>query len=453
MSTPTFMLALLWAIGTLPPPCNVHASDLKEAENQVALGNALTEQGKINEAIVAYRKAIELRPDYAQAHNALGTALRSQGNVVEAVAAYRGALELAPDHAEARKNLAITLGQEQGSLPWGDAVGGVQARLRPKQVKWQATDVPSFELDLRNEGKRPWQGVATQHYCELQVDGKWYKYGANFPGAPSTTLKPGMQVDHWLDVSLGNQWYKAADEKAKPAEEDKPVGKGGPINLAPAKHTVRLAYRLIDTRVDGMPEIRVLTNTVEIEMQAETIDSKDEQPVWGKTLNGLRLGLYVTDPKGNGKPRLTVVLDNTGTEDLVLNLGDSYGKGKKHWLMPLRLNLTDTDGKKRILVLKRAEIDHLIDGPVVAPFVVQLVVGGRYTISRDLSDFFDPKDVDAVLPVGQYQVRAEFVGRALIRSKTDTSPPSLLERMTYWLGTIQSDDIQVRLPAKPANTR
>jgi hypothetical protein len=152
-------------------------------------------------------------------------------------------------------------------LPWGDAVEGVQARLHPKKVRWQAKETPAFELELRNQGKRPWKGVATQHYCELQVDGKWYKYGANFPGAPLTDLKPGMHADHWLDVSLGGQWYKVADEKEKRAEEDKPGGKGGPIVLAPGKHTIRLAYCLFNTGLgDGVPEIRLVTNLVEIEI-------------------------------------------------------------------------------------------------------------------------------------------------------------------------------------------
>jgi WD40 repeat protein len=151
-------------------------------------------------------------------------------------------------------------------LPWGDAVEGVQARLHPKKVRWQAKEAPAFELELRNQGKRPWQGVATQHYCELQVDGKWYKYGANFPGAPLTELKPGMHADHWLDVSLGGQWYKVADEKEKRAEEDKPGGKGEPIVLTPGKHTIRLAYRLVNTRPGS--EIRLLTDVVEFEINA-----------------------------------------------------------------------------------------------------------------------------------------------------------------------------------------
>jgi RNA polymerase sigma factor (sigma-70 family) len=356
-------------------------------------------------------------------------------------------------------------------LPWGNAVKGVQARLRPKKARWQTKEAPAFELELRNQGKRPWKGVATQHFCELQIDGKWYKYGANFPGSPLTALKPGMHADHWLDVSLGSQWYKVADEKVKPAEEDKPGGKGGPIILAPGKHTIRLAYRLTNARGgDEVPEIRVQTNAVEIEIPAEAKDSVNdspsgkgrkardpdaevEQPAWGKPLNGLKLGLYQTDPKGDGRPRLTIVLENMGSEDLVVILGQSTARGKKHRLSQIGLKLTFADEmlkRPRALISKGSKRDDLVDGPISSFLVVQLVAGGRYVISSDLHDYYDPKDVNAVLAPGKYRVAAKFVGQAYLRSKTDTGPHTYLDHMTYWTGTIESEHIQVTLPEKPA---
>jgi hypothetical protein len=265
-----------------------------------------------------------------------------------------------------------------------------------------------------------------------------------------------MDATHWVDVSLGGQWYKPADEKGKPVEEDKPGGKGGPIVLAPGKHTVRLAYRLTNTRVgEGRPEIRVLTNAVEIEIQAE-VKSPVEKPAWGKPLNGLRLGLYQTDAKDDGKPRLTVVLENVGTEDLVLILGQSRARGKKHHLGAIGLNLTNADDmlkRPRILISKGSKTDDVADGAAAGPFVVQLVAGGRYVISNDLHDYYDPKDVDAVLGPGKYRVAAKFVGQDYLsgfKGKTDTGPRTWLDIMTYWTGTIESEVIQVTLPEKPA---
>jgi protein O-GlcNAc transferase len=59
----------------------------------------LNDQGKLDEAVACYRRALELKPDYAEAHNNLGNALKDQGKLDEAVACYRRALELKPDFA------------------------------------------------------------------------------------------------------------------------------------------------------------------------------------------------------------------------------------------------------------------------------------------------------------------------------------------------------------------
>ncbi len=42
------------------------------------LGNALKAQNKLDDAIAAYRDAIRLKPEYAEAHTTLGLALQIQ---------------------------------------------------------------------------------------------------------------------------------------------------------------------------------------------------------------------------------------------------------------------------------------------------------------------------------------------------------------------------------------
>src|SRR5262249_8932185 len=73
------------------------------------LGNALSRQGKVDEAIAAYRKAIENDPKLAGAHYNLGTALGRQGKLGEAIAEFRKAIELDPKSALAHCNLGIAL--------------------------------------------------------------------------------------------------------------------------------------------------------------------------------------------------------------------------------------------------------------------------------------------------------------------------------------------------------
>ncbi len=73
------------------------------------LGSALGREGKINEAIPHFSKAIELNPKYAEALNNLGAAEYSLGRTVEAEKRIREALRLKPGYTEARFNLGLSL--------------------------------------------------------------------------------------------------------------------------------------------------------------------------------------------------------------------------------------------------------------------------------------------------------------------------------------------------------
>lgn len=62
----------------------------------LGLGVAVKAQGRLDEAIDAYRAATEADPALAEAHGNLGIALQAAGRLDEALAAYRRALELNP---------------------------------------------------------------------------------------------------------------------------------------------------------------------------------------------------------------------------------------------------------------------------------------------------------------------------------------------------------------------
>ena len=93
------------------------AIDIKPdfAEAYSNLGVALKEQGKLNEAVAAYRQAIGIKPDYAEAHSNLGVSLKQQGKLSEAIAAFRQAIGIRPDYAKAYSNLGVAL-RQQGKL-------------------------------------------------------------------------------------------------------------------------------------------------------------------------------------------------------------------------------------------------------------------------------------------------------------------------------------------------
>ena len=72
------------------------------------LGNVLSRRDRIDEAIAQYQKALEINPDYMEAHNNLGNAFARLGRFEEAMAQYRKALEIKPDYVEAHYNLGVT---------------------------------------------------------------------------------------------------------------------------------------------------------------------------------------------------------------------------------------------------------------------------------------------------------------------------------------------------------
>jgi tetratricopeptide (TPR) repeat protein len=79
------------------------------AVTETNLGVALQADRRYDDAIARYRRALELRPDYAPAMNNLATAYRAAGRLDDAVAEYRRALEAQPDFPDAQYNLANAL--------------------------------------------------------------------------------------------------------------------------------------------------------------------------------------------------------------------------------------------------------------------------------------------------------------------------------------------------------
>merc|ERR1719198_1952182 len=80
-----------------------------EAVAAFNLGNLLKNNGDKVNAEASYRRAIEINPKYADAHNNLGDLLQSNGDKVNAEASYRRAIEINPKHALAHNNLGILL--------------------------------------------------------------------------------------------------------------------------------------------------------------------------------------------------------------------------------------------------------------------------------------------------------------------------------------------------------
>ena len=90
----------------------------------------------------------QLEPDDAEAHNNLGNAFKDQGHLDEALACFRKAVELKPDYAEAASNLCLPCIIIPTSMPrrsWRSIAGGrgsTPSRWRRRCVPTRTTARP-----------------------------------------------------------------------------------------------------------------------------------------------------------------------------------------------------------------------------------------------------------------------------------------------------------------------
>jgi Flp pilus assembly protein TadD len=113
------------------------------------LGNIFVEQGRMDEAIRQFQKAVEIMPDLADAHNNLGNSFFQLGRMEDAIAQYQKALAIMPDNADAHNNLGNSfsrLGRTE------EAIAQYQKALAvmPDNAKAQN----SLGIILSGQGKR-----------------------------------------------------------------------------------------------------------------------------------------------------------------------------------------------------------------------------------------------------------------------------------------------------------
>lgn len=137
---PAALAAALVAVPVnLPPPAAWTAGAGMAYSN---LGVALAGQGRLDEAIVQYEKAIALTPDLVEGHLNLGSTLLYQGRVEEALPHLERAAALQPQDAEIEQQLGVALDRR------GDRAGAVAHLRRALEL---ARRSGSLELAARTE--------------------------------------------------------------------------------------------------------------------------------------------------------------------------------------------------------------------------------------------------------------------------------------------------------------
>ena len=98
-----------------PPATSARARSTPPPRRRVInLANVLAEQGRWDAAVAAYRQALALDPNHAEAQHRLGAALMAQGKAAEAIAPFEATIALRPDLTAGYEGLSaacLTLGK------------------------------------------------------------------------------------------------------------------------------------------------------------------------------------------------------------------------------------------------------------------------------------------------------------------------------------------------------
>ncbi|MBN3939407.1 serine protease, partial [Nostoc sp. NMS9] len=148
------------------------------------LGDALYDQKKLDAAVAAYEKAIQLNPNYADAYYNLGNALSEQKKLDAAVTAYQKAIQLNPNDAKAYYNLGIALTQQKKldaavavlqkviQLNPNDATGYIILGLLLSQQNKSDAAVSAYEkaIQLNPNDARAYNNLGDALYDQKKLD-------------------------------------------------------------------------------------------------------------------------------------------------------------------------------------------------------------------------------------------------------------------------------------------
>jgi tetratricopeptide (TPR) repeat protein len=124
------------------------------------LGVALDRDRAVPDAILHYREAIRLKPDYVEAHNNLANDLQLTGRLPEALAEIQVAVRLKPDDAEALYNLGNALFASGRPAAAADSYGAA-LRIRPDYAEAHTNlGVALFALGRTGDAIASYQAAA-----------------------------------------------------------------------------------------------------------------------------------------------------------------------------------------------------------------------------------------------------------------------------------------------------
>ncbi|MHC4526384.1 MAG: hypothetical protein ACYS29_00795, partial [Planctomycetota bacterium] len=153
---------------------------------------------------------------------------------------------------------------------WGQAVEGLQCRLRARKAVWQTDETPEFALDICNVGDQDIMCATIIQYCEIEYDGQWYEWiGPKYAEILSFPLKSGKENSKAIRIKIPPHKVWASSKTSRQ------------IKLTPGKHLIRVRY----SRNPHTNKISVISSPLEIEILPEQKPGVQVEADQGKVLD------------------------------------------------------------------------------------------------------------------------------------------------------------------------
>ena len=216
--------------------------DPKDARAYAGLGNIYLDQGRFNDAVVAYREALKLTADYRPAYQPLAYSLVRLNRYPEAIETFKQALQYDPDNPEIYNNLAFAYVHSE---KYAEAIAACRQAIA---LLGKTGEAYKLELQVRNEVLSNAYKNLGNAYNEL----KQYNEAADAL-KHATEIEPKNAAAHFsrgLALYNGGR-YSEAIEAYKAVIELKP-------NLAGAHYNLALAYVAINDKEGVRREYEIL---------------------------------------------------------------------------------------------------------------------------------------------------------------------------------------------------
>lgn len=179
----------LWRITTAKNPDSWMAHD--------NLGNALSDSGKVDEAIIEHAKALKLRPDSAEVYSDLANALLQNGQIEEAIADYKKSLAIDPRDQVTHYNLGNVLLHQTGQLD--EAIHHLEQCVEIEQSLKRPENVYAYyDLGVALYKKGRFQESVAHYEKALQIQPQFTAAQSNLAWAlatcPEASVRNGLRA-------------------------------------------------------------------------------------------------------------------------------------------------------------------------------------------------------------------------------------------------------------------